>query len=295
MDSPTARICDDLALYGPGPIPIEDDPLPEERDFDQSAAGFVVALHDMFDGTALEAHTEDLAWSLVNVFHRKIDRLERDLGDNEARQRTLIDEQDGSEIKSVELERETTKGQALLEHIRAFEDMRAAMGDAFQTVTGSSWKPRSGSRKAASGLTSAIVDSRDFSRALVKRELADHLPEGPKIAFGGGPDWLDIDAVYRVLDKVHGRYPDMVLCHGGQARGAEVAAAAWAEARGVAQIVFKPDFAKHGKSAPFKRNDMMIAAGLTGVVLFPGNGITLNLGQKADKARVTVMRCGGGR
>ena len=40
---------------------------------------------------------------------------------------------------------------------------------------------------------------------------------------------------------------------------------------------------------------MMIAAGLTGVVLFPGNGITLNLGQKADKARVTVMRCGGGR
>lgn len=293
MDSPTARICDDLALYGPGPVPIEDDPLPEDRAFDRSAAALVLTLHDMFDGTALEAHTEDVAWSLVNVFHRKIARLERDLGDNEARQRALIDEQDGSEIRSVDLERETAKGQALLEHIRAFEDMRAAMADAFRTVTGSTWIPRSGSRKAAPGLTSAIVDSRDFSRALARRERAGHLPEGPRIAFGGGPDWLDIDAVYRVLDKVRGRHPDMVLCHGGQASGAEVAAAAWAEARGVAQIVFKPDFARHGKSAPFKRNDAMIAAGLTGVVLFPGNGITLNLGQKADKARVTVMRCGG--
>ena len=39
---------------------------------------------------------------------------------------------------------------------------------------------------------------------------------------------------------------------------------------------------------------MMVAAGLTGVVLFPGNGITPNLGQKADQAGVRVTRCGGG-
>lgn len=295
MDSPTARVLDDLALYGTGPIPIENDPLPDDRASERSAAALIIALDEAFDGTALETHTENVAWGLVNVFHRKIDRLERDLADNETRQRTLIDEQDGSEIKSVELERETAKGQALLEHIRAFEDMRTAMADAFHTVTGSTWKPRSGSRKAAPGLTSAIIDARDFSRALAKRDLADHLPEGPRIAFGGGADWLDIDVIYRVLDKVHGRYPDMVLCHDGQTRGAEVAAAAWSEARGVAQIVFKPDFARHGKAAPFKRNDMMVAAGLTGVVLFPGNGITLNLGQKADRAGVRVMRCGGGR
>ena len=61
------------------------------------------------------------------------------------------------------------------------------------------------------------------------------------------------------------------------------------------KIVFKPDFARHRKAAPFKRNDMMVAAGLTGVVLFPGNGITPNLGQKADQAGVRVTRCGGGR
>lgn len=64
------------------------------------------------------------------------------------------------------------------------------------------------------------------SGALAKRELADHLPEGPKVTFGGGADWLDIDAMYRVLDKVQGRYPDMVLCHRRQTHGAEVAAPA---------------------------------------------------------------------
>ena len=129
MDSPTARVLDDLALYGTGPIPIENDPLPDDRASERSAAALVSALHEAFDGTALETHTEDVAWGLVNVFHRKIDRLERDLADNETRQRTLIDEQDGSKIKSVELERETARGQALLETLTPIEEDFAHIED----------------------------------------------------------------------------------------------------------------------------------------------------------------------
>lgn len=74
----------------------------------------------------------------------------------------------------------------------------------------------------------------------------------------------------------------MVLLHGGTPRGAERIAAAWADTRGVTQIVFKPDWTRHGKSAPFKRNDQLLEVLPIGLIVFPGSGITDNL---ADKAR----------
>lgn len=292
MESATARIMDDLALYGPGPIPIEDDPLPETRDFAACVAGLVNTIADAFDASPLEAHTEDLAWGLVNLFHRKIDRLERDLRDAETVCRAAIAEQDGSEVRSVELERATAKASALAEHIGEFEAMRDRLADEFAALTGSAWKPRSGSRKRQPGLTSAIIDARDFMSARRQRELDALAPKGPLIAFSGGADWTDADAVFRVLDKVHGRHPDMVLAHTAQDRGADLIASRWAEARKVDQIAFRPDFAKYFKAAPFRRNDAMIAAGLAGCVIFPGGGITLNLGQKAEKAGISVLRCG---
>jgi hypothetical protein len=75
----------------------------------------------------------------------------------------------------------------------------------------------------------------------------------------------------------------MVLLHGGAARGAERIAACWADARKVTQIAFKPDWVKHQKAAPFKRNDAILDVLPIGVVAFPGSGITDNL---ADKAKI---------
>jgi hypothetical protein len=60
--------------------------------------------------------------------------------------------------------------------------------------------------------------------------------------------------------------------HGGSPEGAECIAARWAGHRKVPQIVFKPDWARHGKAAPFKRNDQMLEAMPIGVVVFPGSG-----------------------
>ena len=42
--------------------------------------------------------------------------------------------------------------------------------------------------------------------------------------------------------------------HGGAPRGAELIAAKWADNRGVPQVVFKPDWTRHQKAAPFKRS-----------------------------------------
>jgi hypothetical protein len=57
----------------------------------------------------------------------------------------------------------------------------------------------------------------------------------------------------------------------------------------VAQIAFKPDWTRHAKAAPFKRNDAMLELLPIGVIVFPGTGIQDNL---ADKAKRSASRSG---
>ncbi len=289
--SATGRILDDLSLFGAGAPAIEDDPLTEDRDFAGAAAALITHLGDMFDRTPLDRYVEDIGWGLVNVFHRRIERLERDLRDVEAEAKSLIQSQDGSEVRSVELERATARARAIADHLAVFEEMQAAMAQEFGNVTGSAWRPKSGTRKATA-LTSAILDAREFIAARRQREQDAKAPQGPIVLFSGGADWIDIDAVFRVLDKMRGRHPDMVLAHTAQEKGADLIAARWAEARKVDQIPCRPDFATFQKAAPFRRNDDMLALKPALVVTFPGNGITMNLGQKAEKAGVSVVACG---
>ncbi len=52
--------------------------------------------------------------------------------------------------------------------------------------------------------------------------------------------------------------------------------------RNVPQIAFKPDWTKHAKAAPFKRNDAMLELLPIGVMHFPGTGIQDNLADKAS-------------
>jgi len=66
----------------------------------------------------------------------------------------------------------------------------------------------------------------------------------------------------------------MVLLHGGSLKGAERIAACWAESRKVTQITFKPNWTKHAKAAPFRRNDDMLSIMPAGLIIFSGSGIT---------------------
>ena len=136
--------------------------------------------------TRLEPDLDDLLWSTVNLFHRATDRIERELDDNEQGQRRLQREQDGSEVKSVELERLTAEGQTLIERRDAFELMRDQAADHFEQHTGSSWKPRTGSKVNHRNMTAAMIDSRDFIAAKRRAETEVLVPVGPKIAFSGG-------------------------------------------------------------------------------------------------------------
>src|SRR6202040_754699 len=124
--SPTAHVLDELALYGHRPGQDEPDPrpLPEPDAVRGQLGAMIESLSAMLTGTRLEEDLADLLWSFVNVFHRKTDRIERELDVNEQAQRRGQTEQDGSEVKSVELERLIAQGLSLIERRNAFEFAR---------------------------------------------------------------------------------------------------------------------------------------------------------------------------
>jgi hypothetical protein len=294
--SPTGSLLDELQLYGYRPFQDEPDPrpLPEAR----TVAGAVADIFDAFvttmRDTRLEPDLEDLLWSTVNLFHRAVARVERELDDNEQAQRRGQKEQDGSEIRSVELERLTAEGMTLIERRNSMEFFRDQAAEQFERHTGSTWRPRSGSMVNHRALTSAMIDSRDFLAAKRRVETQVLLPAGPKVAFTGGLDFNDVSVIWDRLDKVHAKHPDMVLLHGGSPKGAERIAAKWADHRKVPQIAFKPDWTKHAKAAPFKRNDQMLDVLPIGVIIFPGTGIQDNLADKAKKLGIPVWKFGAG-
>ena len=93
--SPTDHVLVELQLYGYRPFQDEPDPRPLP---DADAVAGAVA--DIFDAivctvsdTRLEPDLENLLWSTVNLFHRAVNRIERDLDDNEQAQRKNQKEQ----------------------------------------------------------------------------------------------------------------------------------------------------------------------------------------------------------
>ena len=290
--SPTGHVLTELQLYGHRPFQDEPDPrpLPDAQTIAVSAADIFDALIVALGDTRLEPDLEELLWSTVNIFHRAVSRIERELDDNEQAQKRGQREQDGSEVRSVELERHTAEGMTLIERRNCMEFFRDQAAEQFDRHTGSTWRPRSGSMVNHRTLTSAMIDSRDFLAAKRRAESEVLLPAGPKVAFTGGLNFNDHHLIWDRLDKVHAKHPDMVLLHGGSPKGAERIAARWADHRKVPQIAFKPDWTKHAKAAPFKRNDQMLEILPVGVMVFPGTGIQENLADKARKMGIPVWR-----
>ena len=133
-------------------------------------------------------------------------------------------------------------------------------------------------------------DSRNFVSAKRRKETEVHCPDGTRIAFTGGVDFQDHTAIFAALDRAKAKYPDMILLHGGTPKGAELIAAKWCERNGVAQVVFMPDWNKHQKAAPFRRNDALLKEMPIGLIAFPGSGVNENLVDKAKGLGIAVMR-----
>jgi len=285
----------ELELYGYRPSAEEPDPRPMPEDVQVQGAVLEImdALIGTLDDTALEPDLEDMLWGAVNLFHRAADGLNRKLDDNEVAQRRGQDEQDGSEVRAVELERLIVAGRGLIARRDSLEAMRDQAAELYQSYMRTPWRPKVGSQVNHKALTSAMIDSRDFLSAKRKATNEVLVPSGPKVVFTGGLDCMDHRLVWAKLDKALQQHPDMVLVHGGSPKGAELIAAKWADARKVAQIAFKPDWTKHGKAAPFKRNDQMLDVLPIGVIVVAGGtGIQENLADKARAKGIRVLRIG---
>jgi len=290
--SATAALLDELARFGHRPF--ADDPDPRPLPDPETAAGAVADMADALvatlQDTRLEADLEDLLWALANLFHRAEARMQGLLDDNGHAQQASQRSQDGSEVRSVALERLTAEGISLVERRNAMEFLRECATAQFALHTGSNWMPRSGSLLRRRTLTAAIVDSREFLLEQRRATRETLLPRGTRVAFTGGVDCIDHAAIWNALDRTHARHADMVLLHGGAPKGAERIAACWADRRGVAQILFRPDWKNHGKAAPFKRNDLLLESLPAGLIVFPGSGISANLADKARKMGIPLWR-----
>ncbi|KPB00664.1 DUF2493 domain-containing protein [Ahrensia marina] len=291
--SQTAAIMDHLAMHGAPPPADEPDHrhLPDDDQIDLAMVSLFGSLQELLSGSQLEDDLEEVLWSMTNIFHRRIAALSKRLDDTDVSMRELLSAQDGSEVKSVELERIQDRSATLTEQVSSFETMRDIAIQHFAAITGSVWLPRTGSRVSNRALTASVVDSKSYLMAKRRKETETLCPEGTRIAFAGG-DFQDHNIVWATLDATKSKYPDMILLHGGAPKSAETIASKWADNRGVTQIVFKPDWKKDGRAAPFQRNDKLLETMPQGLVATPGSGVTENLVDKALKLGIKVLRIG---
>ena len=293
--SVTATVCEQAQLFGATPERDEFDTR-EIWDEDEALTAVAEAFRIMAQGVAPDGfqiadERESLLWGFVNMLDSQTNRLDRAADKLVPELRDLQRSQDGTEIRSLELEMTTHRAQCLTDRRDAFERMRDEAAEAYRAETGGMWRPRRGSHASQTGkLTSAAIDARDYQRARKDRKTMAHLPQGTLVAIAGGRDIADPAAVIERLDKAREKYADIVLVHGG-GPGVEKIAASWAERNGVHQIVCKPDWDRHGRAAPFRRNDELLNLLPKGVIAFPGSGITENLVDKARQLGIPVVRC----
>jgi hypothetical protein len=289
--SATAHVIEGLETFGytPNAEDIDQRPAPEPEDLDSALSAIYQILSDTLMDTCLEPDLEDVLWQLTSVFHRKSLNVQRQLDDNEARQRSSQDQQDGSEIRSVELENLIAHGQLALQRRDAFESCRDMAAEHFQAITGSAWKPRSGTLANRKSMTASVIDSRDWINAKKYQETHTLTPPGTLIAISGGTKFNNVDLIFSKLDALLARFPDMILIHGGYHEGADHIASLWARNRNVTEMPFKPDFKRFGASrAGFVRNDEILKLRPRGILVFDGTGVQHQIAREAKKAGIPV-------
>lgn len=264
---------------------------------EQTLAAIWSDLFALFPETVLEDDAEEIAWGLVNLFHRAASKRGNQVDRATDEIRCLVARADGSEVHAVELEEQVARAQraeAAMLGLEAFRETAAAL---YSRETGSSWRPATGSRLNHSAqLTSAVVDGRAFLKARAESKRRATMPEGTPVVFAGGRLTFATtedaktcgENVWATLDKVRERVADMVLIHGGDGKGLDRIAASWAESRKAVQVTFALD-ARLGRRAGFRRNEQMLGLKPRYLVAFAGNGVLERLVIQAKTQGIAVV------
>lgn len=165
---------DSLSVKDPEPGNQE---MPSEEAMQHTVHAAWNELFGLIADTPLEQPGEDLAWQFVNLFHKAAEKQERKLDDATDQIRLLLAEDDHGEIASSNLEEKIARAQAAEAAMQAFETMREQAAMLYCAETTHSWRPYTGGRNAR-GVTSAIVDGRQFLKARADTKRQQALPPG---------------------------------------------------------------------------------------------------------------------
>jgi len=260
--------------------------MPDPEQVRAAVEMMMATMFDVLRDTRMEPFAADLAWGFANSFHVVAKRIEGREDDAAKKLGELARAFDPSEIYAVELEETQTLCQTLQGCRDAMECMRDHAAEVYRVETGKPFSPVKGSR-VSSGLTASMIDARDFLAARGRARREQLAPEGPVVTFSGGQQWEDVDLLYRGLDAIKARIPEMILATTAQSKGCDAIAHAWAASRGVKVIQFRLDRSL-GNRAAFVRNDRLLALKPVEAVVCEGTGIQANLAQKLRAAGVPL-------
>lgn len=235
-------------------------PHPTEAALVQLGQAMMTELLDVVGETALEDVQAILAESLIGAFHSAAGRIEREADRARDRMRVLERDFDGSEMADTELQEATLKARSADVAQMAAELVRDAASEVYTTVTGEVWTAWRGSRRGTH-LTAAQLEAKQALRGIEARRRAEQDPGGPIVAFRAAPmadTAADANRIFDALNWAKAQWPDMALATTG-AKGAEKLAIRWARQKGVKLVLAKADFERHGKAAPFRANDELLA------------------------------------
>ena len=269
-------------------------PQASEEALVQLGRALMTELLDVIADTALEDFQTLLGEALIGAFHSGAGRIEQNADRARDVMRRLDRDFDGSEAADVELQEATAKARAGDAATQAAERIRDAASEAWTVSTGEVWTAWRGNRRG-SFLTAAQLEARQAIRAVRDRRAEDAHHAGAVVAFRGAPSADAAEDAARIFDALNwalAEWPDMALATTG-AKGAEKLAIRWAQQKGVTLILARADFDAHGKAAPFRANDELIALVPTCCLTLARSldegraadgrpfGPALNLGQKA--------------
>ncbi|MBV9511747.1 MAG: DUF2493 domain-containing protein [Caulobacteraceae bacterium] len=259
--SPPPLSADRLTAYEAQALLLEDSRThPPEDALHQLGHCLMSELLDVVGDTALEDFHVLIGEALIGAFHSVAQRIERDADKARDQLAGLVRDFDGSEVLDTEIQDATRKARAADVATLAMEIVRDAASASYTTTTGEVWSPWKGSVKA-SRTTSAQIEARDALRAAKARKHQATDPGAIVVAFRGAPQAGTAEDAGRIFDALNwaqGQWPDMALATSG-AKGAEKRAIKWARQKGVTLVLAKADFDRHGRAAPFRANDEMLA------------------------------------
>lgn len=279
-------------------------PVPEAPALRQLGHALMSELLDLLLDGALEDHASLVAESLIGGLHTAVLRLERSADRHRDALAHGLRAFDGSEVADHELQAAKALTDAADAATLAIETVRDAAAEAYGAATGETWSPwRGGVRPSAA--TAAQVDAAHALRAREARRWAHNDAGDQVVVFRGAPQAasaVDAGRIFDALNWAKATWPQMSLALTG-APGAERLAKRWAAQHRVRLVLARPEFERHGRAAPFRANDALMALRPVCVLTLSRSlaaeagtkpfGPVLNLVQQAERAAVRCIRIAG--